>query len=79
VAAPALAPLTVVGLALTPLGCATRGLLALTVVGLSLLAALCLAIRGLVARLRGREVSSWWLASAAILILPALLVLGPLR
>jgi hypothetical protein len=78
---PALAPLAIVGLYFTPvtlIGCASRGLLALLVVGLSTIAAFVtvgLAIRG---RTRGDPSSSWWIISTLVLALPLALLLGPL-
>ncbi len=78
---PALAPLALVGLYLTPLtviGCRDRGLLALAVAAVSVVAAfvcIALAFRG---RARGDASSSWWMLSAAILALPLALLIGPL-
>lgn len=77
---PALAPLAVVGLYFTPLtaiGCRDRGLLALGVVAVSLVAALVCVAVALRARLRDGG-GSWWMLSTAILALPAALLLGPL-
>lgn len=78
---PATATLAVVALYFTPvalLGCVTRGLIALAVVGVSLLAALMSVGVGLKKRIRGEKGSEWWIATTVILMLPALLVLGPL-
>ena len=78
---PALAPLAVIALYLTPLStidCRTRGLLALAIVLAALIVGIGIGIRGLNARLRGKAVSRWWIAAMCILLLPALLVLGPL-
>jgi hypothetical protein len=78
---PALAPLAIVGLYLTPvslIGCTNRGLLALLVVGLSTIAAfvtIAIAIRG---RTRGDPSSRWWLLSTLVLTLPLVLLVGPL-
>ena len=79
---PAVAPLAIVGLYFTPvtlMGCVNRGLVAVTIVLASLLAGIAAGVLGLRAR-AGNDASSsgWWMASAFILLLPALLVLGPL-
>ena len=78
---PAVAPLAVVALYLTPvsaLGCVNRGLLALGVLLVSLVAGIVTGVLGLRARARRDAASGWWIASTCILALPALLVLGPL-
>ncbi len=78
---PAVATVAVLGLYFTPvslLGCATRGLAALAVVGVSLLAALATCGIALAKRIKGEADSAWWIVSTAILVVPALLVLGPL-
>lgn len=70
-----------VGLYFTPLtviGCATRGLLALTVVLLSAGGAFAAIGLSLGARRRNDASSDWWIATAAILTVPLALVLGPL-
>lgn len=79
VALPAAAPLALVVLYFTPLtvlGCRDRGLLALAVLAVSTVAALVCA--GLAVRDRGNSAGTWWILSAAILVLPAALLLGPL-
>jgi hypothetical protein len=58
------------------LGCRTRGLVALAIVFLALVIATLCAGRALSAK--DRALSAWWVATAGILALPALLVLGPL-
>lgn len=77
---PSLAPAATVALYFTPvtlIGCAIRGLLSLAVVAISLTAAVATTALGV--RVRARAgFYGWWLASTAILLLPALLVLGPL-
>jgi hypothetical protein len=81
VALPALASVAVVGLYYTPLSvisCATRGLIALAIVAASLVAAVVVALFGVTARARGGDVSVWSLVSIGILVVPALLVFGPL-
>ncbi|AFL73441.1 hypothetical protein [Thiocystis violascens] len=78
---PLFAPLAVVALYFTPLsviGCRTRGLLALAIVLAALIVGIGLGIRGLSARRRGMPVCGWWIAAMCILVLPSLLVLGPL-
>jgi hypothetical protein len=78
---PAIAPLAVVGLYLTPVavfGCANRGLLALGVVVISLVAGIVTGVLGLRAKSEDVVASRWWLLSTLILAVPALLVLGPL-
>lgn len=78
---PATATIAVVALYFTPvamLGCVTRGLIALAVVATSLLVALATVGIGLAKRIKGESDSVWWIATTVILMLPALLVLGPL-
>lgn len=78
---PALPALAVVGLYFTPVslfGCATRGLIALAVAGAALLCALVTVGIGLVKRIKADKASEWWILSTVILIVPALLLLGPL-
>jgi len=78
---PALAPLAIVGLYFTPValvGCANRGLMALGVVGLGMVGSMVCMGAGVRARARGGGDYLWWLLSAAILLVPAGLVLGPL-
>jgi hypothetical protein len=70
-----------VALYLTPVtvfGCANRGLLAMGVVLVSLVAAIAIGVIGILASRRDPG-SRWWrIASMCILVVPALLVLGPL-
>lgn len=78
---PAIAPIAVVALYFTPVslvGCANRGLIALAVVLISLIAGIVTGVRGIRARLKGDPESGWWIASTGVLATPALLVLGPL-
>lgn len=78
---PAIAPIAIVALYLTPaslVGCVNRGLMALAVVFFSLAAGIATGILGLRARAKGEPVSGWWIASTCVLVTPALLVLGPL-
>lgn len=81
IALPALAPSAVVALYFTPVevfGCANRGLMALAVVLGSLIAAVVTVGIGLWVKARNHSSSSWWLASTFILVLPCVLVFGPL-
>ncbi|PKN23785.1 MAG: hypothetical protein CVU64_23675 [Deltaproteobacteria bacterium HGW-Deltaproteobacteria-21] len=79
---PALAPAAVVGLYFTPVtlvGCANRGLLALGVVLVSLVAGIVTGFTT-IKTCQMDYSSRWWsIATMSILALPALLVLGPLR
>lgn len=79
---PAVAPAAIVGLYFTPvtaIGCANRGLLALGVVLVSLLAGIAIGLVGMKDRRNDPDSRWWWIASMFMLALPALLVLGPLR
>jgi hypothetical protein len=76
---PAVAPAAIVALYLTPapvIGCATRGLLALAVTLSS--AAGAFGAVGLAFRGRRDPAASWWVLSAAVLMAPLGLLLGPL-
>ena len=78
---PAVAPAAIVGLYFTPvalIGCVNRGLLALAVVLVSLLAGIAAGLVGIKARQRDPGSRWWWIATLLILATPALLVLGPL-
>jgi hypothetical protein len=78
---PAMAPAAVIGLYFTPVllfGCVNRGLMALSVVLLSAVAAVVTAGLSLRTRVENPLVSSWWLISTLILVLPLALVIGPL-
>jgi len=81
IALPAIAPAAVIGLYFTPVvlfGCVNRGLLALAVVLLSTVTAVVTLRLSLRARVQNPLLSSWWLISTIILILPLALVIGPL-
>jgi len=81
IALPAIAPAAVIGLYFTPVvlfGCVNRGLLALAVVLLSTGTAVLTLRLSLRARVQNPLLSSWWLISTLILILPLVLVIGPL-
>jgi ABC-type amino acid transport system permease subunit len=78
---PAIAPLAIVGLYVTPvslIGCANRGLLALVVASVSTAAAFVTVATAFRARMRGDRSSIWWTVSTLVLTLPLVLLLGPL-
>jgi len=78
---PSFGTIAIVALYFTPVslfGCATRGLMALAVIGVSMLAAFVTVGIGLKMRIKGEEGSAWWIVSTLILMVPALLVIGPL-
>ena len=78
---PAIAPALIVGLYWTPVslvGCLNRGIAAFAIVIASLVVALVAAVRALRASRRHDPDSLWWILSAVILAVPAILVLGPL-
>lgn len=78
---PTVAPALIVGLYFMPVslvGCANRGLMALAIVSASLVAGVVTGLLGLLSGPRGGASPGWWMASTCILLLPALLVLGPL-
>ena len=75
---PAFAPVLFLVVATTPvdvLGCLTRGLLAVAIALLSVLAGLGAAIVGARGRMKGSPDANWWAASAVILAVPAVLLL----
>jgi len=78
---PALAPASIVVLYFTPLtliSCVNRGLIALAVAFVSLVVGIVLGIIGIQAVRRDPESRWWWIGSMFILLLPMLLLLGPL-
>jgi hypothetical protein len=78
---PAAAPTAVTALYFTPVavfGCVNRGLMALSVVLLSTLAACVTTSIGARARARHDPSVRWWLLTTLILLLPIALVVGPL-
>jgi hypothetical protein len=78
---PLLPSAALVTLYFTPLGvidCVSRGLLALAIALTSLLAALITAAVAIKMRIRGENGSEWWILTTVVLVLPALLLLGPL-
>jgi len=80
--APAISPLLFYAIYLTPretIGCANRGLAALIVVLLSAILALFTTIKGAPLMRNDRDEALWWLLSTLILLLPAILLIGPLR
>lgn len=79
---PAVAPLALVALYLTPkevFGCANRGYLALGVILLATSGAIFTTIKGTALQRRGDREAGWWLASTVILLSAILLLFGPLR
>ena len=79
---PSIAPAALVGLYFTPktaFGCANRGYMALAVVFLGLIAAVVTARKGAAAKKRGEnEAANWWTVTTLILVLPLVLLVGPL-
>jgi hypothetical protein len=75
---PAFAPLLFLVVATTPvdvLGCRARGLLAVAIAFLSVLAGLVSAVAGLRGRMRGAPDANWWATSAVVLAIPAVLLI----
>ncbi len=75
---PAIIPVLFFGVAATPvewLGCSTRGLVAIIIAFIGVLAGLAAAIMALRGRLRGEKQSIWWVATALVLSIPAIAVL----
>ncbi|RII28445.1 MAG: hypothetical protein CXR31_00760 [Geobacter sp.] len=78
---PAVAPAAIIGLYVTPvalIGCMNRGLLALGIVVVSLVAGIAMGVVGIKTCRRDPATRWWWIASIFILATPAFLVLGPL-
>ncbi len=70
---PALAPAAFFLVASTPvevLGCFSRGLMALSVAMVSVVAGIIFAVKGRLARRRGHPDAIWWVVSALILAIP---------
>jgi len=81
IALPAIAPAAIVALYFTPLSiisCVNRGWIALAIVFVSLIAGIVLGLYAIRVRRQDPESRWWWIGSMAILMLPALLVFGPL-
>jgi len=75
---PAFAPVLFLAVATTPvdlLGCVTRGLLAVAIAFLSVLAALVSAFVGVRERMQGNPDANWWATSALVLAMPAVLLI----
>lgn len=75
---PAFAPVLFLVVATTPvdvLGCRNRGLLAIAIAFLSVLAGLGTATAGVRGRMRGDPAANWWATSALVLALPAVLLI----
>ncbi|MEA5114875.1 MAG: hypothetical protein VB050_12700 [Geobacteraceae bacterium] len=79
---PLLAPAAVVGLYFTPksvFGCANRGLMALGVVLLAVAGAVTTTWKGASLKRRGEnEEANWWLLTTLVLLMPLVLLIGPL-
>jgi len=79
---PALAPALIVALYFTPkhvFGCANRGLMALAVVSIALVAAITTACKGISQKRRGHSgEANWWMLSTVILLSALFLLAGPL-
>jgi len=77
-----IAPIAMIGLYFTPkavFGCANRGLMALAVVFIALIAAIAAAYKGAIEKRRGRtEEADWWIFTTLILVSPLVLLAGPL-
>jgi hypothetical protein len=75
---PAFAPVLFLVVATTPadvLGCLTRGLLAVAIAFLSILAGLGAALAGVRKKMRDEPDAHWWATSALILAVPAVLLI----
>jgi hypothetical protein len=79
---PSSAPALIVCLYFTPkyvFGCANRGLMALAVVFIALVAAITTAFKGIREKRQGNaEEANWWLVTTLILLSPLFLLVGPL-
>jgi hypothetical protein len=79
---PSIAPAIPICLYFTPktvFGCANRGYMALAVVFLSLVAAVGTALKAESTRRRGEaEAVNWWMITTLVLLLPLVLLVGPL-
>jgi hypothetical protein len=74
---PSIIPAAFSVVAATPvevLGCRNRGLAAVTIAIIGGLAALGAALKGLAGRVRGDSLSAWWVASALVLSIPAVII-----
>jgi len=75
---PAFAPVLFLVIATTPvdvLGCRNRGLLAVAVAFISVLAGLGSAVAGVRGRMKGDPAANWWATSALVLAIPAVLLI----
>ena len=75
---PAFAPVLFLVVATTPvdvLGCRNRGVLAVAVALLSVIAGLGSAVAGVRGRMKGDPAANWWATSALILAVPAVLLI----
>ena len=67
--------LLIIAIPVEVMGCRNRGLIAVTIALVGALSALGAVIKGLMVRIRGDSNSTWWVTSALILMIPALLVI----
>jgi hypothetical protein len=75
---PAFAPVLFLAIATTPvdvLGCRNRGLLAVAIALISVLAGLGSAVAGVRGRMRGEPDANWWATTALVLAIPAVLLI----
>ena len=75
---PAFAPVLFLVIATTPvdvLGCRNRGLLAVAIAFISVLAGLGSAVAGVRGRMKGDPAANWWATSALVLAIPAVLLI----
>ena len=75
---PAIAPVLFLVVATTPvdvLRCRNRGLLAIAIAFLSVIAGLGSAVAGVRGRMKGDPADNWWATSALILAVPAVLLI----
>jgi hypothetical protein len=79
---PSIAPAALFGLYFTPkavFGCANRGYMALGIVFLATIGAVVATMKGVSERRQGEsEAANWWLLTTLILLLPIVLLFGPL-
>jgi hypothetical protein len=79
---PSVAPAALILLYFTPksvFGCANRGYMALTVVFLAMVSAAATAAKGVSEKNRGhRDEANWWIVTTLILLMPLVLLIGPL-
>jgi hypothetical protein len=75
---PAFAPVLFLVVVTTPvdvLGCRNRGLLAIAIAFLSVLAGLGSAVAGVRGKMQGDPAANWWATTALVLAIPAVLLI----